>query len=125
MIDKKRILIVDDDPDIQALLKKRLEFGGFACDSAFTIESALKKMGEENPNLVILDLGFSGADGTAFLKNVHQWLPKNHRAPSVIVLSGHHEQDIVEYVMDLGATAFLKKPFDPDVLLSMVNGYIH
>ena|SRR3989338_3631367 len=120
----KKILVVDDDPDIQRLLKKRLESKGFSCECAYTIEMALQMLRDSEPNLVILDLGFQGADGTAFLKNAKQWLPEKGHVPSVIVLSGHHEQDIVDYVIDLGASAFVKKPFDPDNLLSVINTYL-
>lgn len=121
---KKKILVVDDDPDIQVLLKKRLESQGFVCECAPNIEVALQKLHDEEPNLVILDLGFQGTDGTAFLKSAKQWVPERSHVPSVIVLSGHHEQDIVDYVLDLGANAFIKKPFDPDSLISVVNDYL-
>ncbi len=117
----KKILIVDDDPDLQCLLKKRLENCGFDCVNAFSVESALAQIKETKPDLVILDLGFQNADGTAFLKNAAQWLPKGESAPPIIVLSCYNDDDIMDYVMDLGATSFMTKPYDPAALVSMID----
>lgn len=122
----KRILIVDDDPDLQSLLRKRLEHHGFQCSSAFTVESALEKLHAEKPHLVILDLGFKEVNGTAFLHIVHrEWQAKQGgEIPPIIVLSGYNEQGVVDYVLDQGAVGFLAKPVDPEVLLSTVNDFI-
>jgi DNA-binding response OmpR family regulator len=122
---KKKILIVEDDADTQILLKKRLERLGYDCLSAFSVESALESLKSIIPNLVILDLGFASANGTAFLQVAKDWLPEGcHEVPPVIVLSGHKEDEIVEYALDNGAKGFLSKPVDPQTLISMVNNYI-
>lgn len=121
---KKEILIVEDDADTQILLKKRLEKYGFECLSAFTVESALKSLKTTLPDLVILDLGFAAASGTAFLQAAKEWLPEGAEEPPVIVLSGHKEEEIIEMALDNGAKGFLAKPVDPQSLLAMVNNYI-
>lgn len=113
----KQILIVEDDPDLQSLLRKRLERHGFHCTSAFSVEAALEKLGE-GPDLVILDLGFKKTNGTAFLSVCKE---PGEKTPPIIVLSGHTEQGVVDYVLDQGASRFLSKPVDPELLLSTVR----
>lgn len=123
-MDKKTILIVEDDKAMQALLQKRLNFHGFDCVSVFTVESAFQKMRQIKPDLILLDLGFKKVDGTAFLENFAQWLGKKDKRPPVIVMSGHKDKEIVEYVMSAGATDFIGKPFEPDDLIKTVRHYI-
>src|SRR4030095_186333 len=120
----KKILLVDDDEDFQMIVKKRLENFGFFCESAYTVESALAKLKETPPDLVMLDLRFANTDGTAFLKNAKQWLTAGRRMPPIIVLSGYNEKEVVDYVLDVGAVGFLKNPFDSDTLVSMVKDYL-
>lgn len=124
MTSKKQILIVEDDREMQVLLGKRLRASGFSCISTPTVEGALKVLKEVRPNLVILDLGLPGANGTAFLQGAKDWLPPGSQIPPVIVLSGHKDKEVVDYAMDEGAKGFLAKPVDSDLLLRMVNEFI-
>lgn len=120
---KKRILVVDDDEILQAMLKKRLEFHGFECLSAYTVEAALDCLKNMRPDLILVDLGFKKIDGTAFLQHARQWLPENYQMPPMIVLSAHNEKDIVNYCLDEGASGFIAKPFNPDELITMIENY--
>lgn len=121
---KKEILIVEDDNDTQTLLRKRLEHKGFECISTDTVEAALEILKNKSPDLVILDLGLPRINGTAFLTSMRQWLPKGRPVPPVIVLSGHNEKEIVDLVLDEGASGFLSKPVDPEILTSMISNYL-
>ncbi len=121
----KHILIVDDDASILYMLCKRLESQGYHCASASSVEEALQKVKQQPPDLVILDLGFKKADGTSFLKTLDEWVAPGQKLPPVIVLSGMQSQEIIDYVMDLGAAAFLSKPYDSGKLLSIVEQYVH
>ncbi|MBI2339989.1 MAG: response regulator [Deltaproteobacteria bacterium] len=121
---KKQILIVDDDPDVQRLVKKRLQFHGFQCACVSFVETALESLKKSKPNLVILDLGLLHADGTAFLKHAKEWLPEGEETPPIIVLSGHKEQELVDYCLENGASGFIIKPIDPHALVSMVHDYV-
>lgn len=121
---RKCILIVEDDRDLQELLRKRLENKGFDCESAYTVESALNRLKENVPDLVLLDLGFQDANGTVFLNNARQWLPEGAELPPIIVLSCFNDKEVVDYVLDQGASGFLAKPYDPNVLVSTINEYL-
>jgi two-component system chemotaxis response regulator CheY len=121
---RKMILIVEDDRDLQELLRKRLESKGFDCESAYTVESALHRLKESPPDLVLLDLGFQDANGTVFLNNARQWLPEGREMPPIIVLSCFNDKEVVDFVLDQGASGFLAKPYDPTVLVSTINEYL-
>jgi DNA-binding response OmpR family regulator len=121
---EKKILIVDDDLDIQITLTKRLESHGFHCTTASTIDSALRQLETEIPNLIILDLGFRGANGTAFLQNVKHHLPVGSKAPPILILSCYNDKEIVDFVLGYGAVGFLAKPYDPKTLLATIQNYM-
>jgi len=118
---RKRILIVDDDPEINQTLKKRLEYNGFSCPSAASVEMALQKIEKGDFDLVVLDLGFPGVDGTAFLKNVEQHLSPKQKIPPILVLSCYNDKEVVEHVLQSGAVAFMAKPYDSAELLSTIR----
>jgi DNA-binding response OmpR family regulator len=122
---RKCILIVEDDRNLQELLRKRLESKGFDCESAYTVESALHRLKENRPDLVLLDLGFKDANGTVFLNNARHWLPGGTKLPPILVLSCFNDKEVVDFVMDQGAAGFLAKPYDPSVLVATINEYIH
>lgn len=121
---QKKILIIDDDNDLQSLLRKRLESQGFDCASAMSVEEGLQDLKSVRPDLVILDLGFQGANGTVFLKHAKSWLPPGSKIPPIIVLSCYSDKEIVDYTLDLGAVRFLSKPYDPSTLVSMIHQYV-
>lgn len=120
---RKKILIVDDDEGLQFVVTKRLRSAGFECASAQTVEAGLKMCKEWNPDMIVLDLGFMGNDGADFLQSVRQWAP-NGQPPPVLVLSCYSDQDIIDYVMDMGATGFISKPYDAKQLIDHINGCI-
>lgn len=120
----KKILIVDDDPSVQFVVKKRLKKAGFECESALTVEEGLRLLKADKPDLIILDLGFAGVDGADFLQSVKTWMGSAEKVPPIIVMSCYNEKDIVDYVIDLGAADFIAKPYDPSDLVSTVSQYI-
>lgn len=121
----KKILIVDDDPSVQFVVKKRLKKAGFECESALTVEDGLNQLKKWHPDLIILDLGFAGVDGADFLQSVKKWMPEGEKVPPIIVMSCYNEKDIVDYVIDMGAVDFIAKPYDPSDLVSTVCSYIN
>jgi len=120
-VDRKRILIVDDDPEIYRTLKKRLEYNGFSCASATSVETALKKLDKESLDLILLDLGFPGLDGTAFLTSASQHFAPDKKIPPILVLSCYNDEEIVDHVLESGAVAFMAKPYDSKELLSTIR----
>ena len=123
-MEKKEILIIDDDPDILTTLKKRLNKHGFECTTADTVNGGLTKLRDKVPDLVVLDLGFAGPNGTAFLENVRAYLPDGIEAPPILVLSCYNDREVIDLVLDEGAAGFISKPYDPAVLVSTIQGLL-
>jgi len=117
----KRILIVDDDPEIRHNLQKRLEYHGFKCESASSVKSALKKTEELEIDLVLLDLGFPGLDGTAFLKTAFRDPHPHRKIPPVLVLSCYSDKELVDHVLESGAIGFIAKPYDAKELVDTIQ----
>jgi DNA-binding NtrC family response regulator len=123
-----RILIVDDDPDILAGLKKRLEWMGHYTITAKDGAEALTAIRQEAPSLVLLDLELpllSGIDvlerlngrGKATAQSETATLGEDDEAsPPIIVLTAFGTINRAVEAMKLGACDFLTKPFDPDHL---------
>lgn len=124
-VEKKRILIVDDDPEIYHTLKKRLEYHGYDCVSARSVESAFVKLKEDRPDLVLLDLGFPGVDGTAFLQNASLHGSETGKVPPILVLSCYNDREIVDHVMEAGAAGYISKPYNAASLVETIRHFVN
>lgn len=113
----KRLLLVDDDPNIRMMLGDFLIASGYEVTCADSGEEALKRMTEALPDLVILDLGMPGMSGTGFLERITDRLGRT-RVP-VLVLTARG--DMAEFFADKQIAGFVTKPADPDELLAEVQ----
>ncbi len=122
-VEKKAfILLVEDDKFLRELLVRKLEGVGFKISTAVDGREALKKVKEELPDLVLLDLVLPGVDGFDILKEVKE-TPETSKIP-VIILSNLGQREEVERGLKLGADDYLiKAHFTPDEIINKV-GYI-
>jgi DNA-binding response OmpR family regulator len=113
----KRILVVDDDRSIRHLYRSALTISGFAVDVAEDGLSALRRIDEQPPDLIVLDLHLPCVDGLAVLSD----LRANRRTWSipVVVVTGTNYQYAVAQ-----ASAILRKPCAPDDLLSVIEEHL-
>jgi len=114
-----RILVVDDEPDITALVAYHLAKAGFRVSTASTGPEALKAAREERPDIVILDLmlpGVSGYDALAGRRRRDET-----REVGVILLTARREEVDRIRGLSLGADDYLTKPFNPQELLARVG----
>jgi DNA-binding response OmpR family regulator len=115
----KKILVVDDDPDVRLGLQVRLAANNFqlffAADGVTSIAEARK----QTPDLIILDLGLPAGDGFSVLER----LKVNEKMSSipVIVLSGRDRVGNWDRAIKAGAKTFLQKPVTNDKLLSVIR----
>jgi DNA-binding response OmpR family regulator len=118
-MDKAKILIVDDDPDLRRGLNLRLRANQY--DTAYAADgfSAIAMAQKEQPDLIILDLGLPAGDGFVVLERLQQ----NATLSSipVIVLTARDPQGTREQTLRAGATAFFQKPVDNGRLLSAIR----
>jgi CheY-like chemotaxis protein len=116
---KKRILIVEDQPPIVNMLKMRLEAHDYEVITAGDGQEGLEIAKKENPSLIILDVMLPKLSGY----KVCQLLkadPKYNPIP-IIISSGRTPQEIKKVSQEVGADAFVSKPFEADVLLSKMK----
>lgn len=120
MMEKAKILLVDDDPSLLRLLSIRLEAAGFSVDAVDSGKKALGRLAGYHPEVVITDLRMDGMDGMALFDSIHEHFP----ALPVIILTAHGTiPDAVEATRR-GVFSYLTKPFDSKVLLTNVEDAI-
>lgn len=113
---KPVVLIAEDDPDQSDMLREILLDEGYAVETAFSGDVAIRKMLRQPYALVILDIRMPGIDGTQVLR---QFRRENPNAPVVIVSAFATQADMERY-KSYGANASLAKPYDIDELLDLL-----
>ena len=118
-MDKSKILIVDDDPELRRGLNLRLRANHYDTTYATDGLSAITMAQKERPDLIILDLGLPAGDGFTVLERLQQ--SANLSNIPVIVLSAQDSQFSRTRSLQAGAMAFFEKPADNDKLLSAIR----
>jgi CheY-like chemotaxis protein len=114
-----RVLVVDDEPDVLLLCRLNLEQRGHEVIEAPNGQAALELVKERAPDIVILDLMLPGIDGYDVLETLRS--DPETADLRVLVLTAKSLRADRERSQDLGAAAFLTKPFLPDELVSTVD----
>jgi two-component system phosphate regulon response regulator PhoB len=117
-----RILVVDDEPDITALVAYHLAKAGFRVSTAANGPDALKAAREERPDIVILDLMLPGVSGYDVLAELRK--REETREVGVILLTARREETDRIRGLSLGADDYLTKPFSPQELSLRVTGLL-
>ena len=113
------ILVVDDDLDLVDVVRTALEREGFAVDDASDGATALDKIADDTPELVVLDLGLPKVRGLDVLRQV-----RADTAVPVIVLSGRSDEADRIIGLELGADDYVVKPFSPRELVARVRSVL-
>lgn len=116
-MDKKKILIVDDQNGIRILLMEVFNVEGYQTFQASNGKLALEIVRKEAPDLVLLDMKIPGMDGLDILKHIKQI----DSSIKVIMMTAYGELDMIKEATDLGALTHFTKPFDIDELRLAVN----
>lgn len=114
-MDKKKILIVDDEQDLLDFVKLRLEANNYTVITAIDGDEALLVFKKERPDLVLLDILMPKLDGF----KVCQMLKKDPLTKNipVIMLTAKDRLDDIKQAKHAGANGYIIKPFDADTLL--------
>lgn len=115
-----RILVVDDDPDLLALIGMRLSSAGYTVAQAASGVEALAVFRAERPRAVVTDLRMDGMDGHALFERLHAEAP----SVPVIILTAHGTIPDAVAATQRGVFSFLTKPFDGRELLARVAAAI-
>jgi two-component system KDP operon response regulator KdpE len=111
-----RILVVDDEPQILRALGTNLKARGYQVDLAPDGERALALAARTHPDLVILDLGLPGMDGTDVIRGLRGWT-----SVPILVLSVREREADKVAALDAGADDYVTKPFGMDELLARLR----
>jgi response regulator RpfG family c-di-GMP phosphodiesterase len=115
--DRRRILLVDDDPGIRLLLRTTLAADEFAVEEARSAEQAAGIARFWKPGFVILDVGLPGTDGLTFCRDLKG--NPSYGAPIVVLLTGAETSKATADAA--GADAVLRKPFSPLELVTLLD----
>jgi response regulator RpfG family c-di-GMP phosphodiesterase len=116
---KIRILVVDDEEFLRAIVRERLEIAGYSVEEAQNGMDALEKIrnGDGNFDVLLTDIKMPGMDGIALLG---EWAKRSPRTAG-IVMSGNAELDTAVAALKMGACDYITKPFNFDVLLITIE----
>ena len=122
-MDKKKILIIDDETEMVEMETVRLKSSGYEVKAAYDAQSGLKKAREWMPDLIILDIMLPQMDGY----QVCYALKKDtrcHGIPIILVSAVDKKYD-TDLGSKVGADFYITKPFEPAVLLAKIKELIH
>lgn len=114
---KGKVLIVDDAADTLEIIRKLLHFEGYDVIVASTGEEGVKKVEEEGPDVVLMDINLPGIDGNEALRRIRAINPLQ----CVIMLTAFATVENAIQALRQGATEFIKKPFENEHLIHIVN----
>ena len=115
-----RVLVVDDDDAIRAVLAAALREAGFEVDAEADGPEALQRFRRARPDAVVLDLALPGMSGWQFVLACREE-PGCSDVPILVVSAEYDLRTVAEKLRGLGVRACLAKPFDVDVLVAMVG----
>jgi two-component system alkaline phosphatase synthesis response regulator PhoP len=116
---KKKILVIDDMPNVVTMVKARLEASGYEVITALDGQQGLTHANAEKPDLILLDIVMPAGGGYSVYTRLRM-SPKTRSVP-VIFLTAKDKPEDMARAYKLGAEYFVKKPYKPEMLLGTVK----
>jgi CheY-like chemotaxis protein len=115
-----KIMLVEDEPDIQAVAVLALEsIGGFTVETCNSGKEAIERAGGFAPDLILLDIMMPGMDGLVTLNSLRE-IPEIAKIP-VIFMTAKVQSHEIDYYKKQGAIGVIPKPFDPMTLSETIK----
>ena len=115
--DNKRILVIEDDEEMRALLRDMIEEEGYKAASVNNGSEAFRKLAKESFNLIITDVRMPGLTGLDILPGIKKLQPD---AP-IIVITAFGSEEVQRKALERGADAYLEKPIHFDKLRTLIH----
>jgi DNA-binding NarL/FixJ family response regulator len=115
----RRLLLIDDDPNLILLVKDYLEFRGYDVITAENGREALEVLEQETPDMIICDVMMPEMDGYSLVSAIRQD-PKTSWIPVLFLSAKGQSQDRVKG-LNIGADVYMVKPFEPEELVAQVE----
>lgn len=119
----KKILVVDDEPDIMEVATVRLKHMGYEIIPAVDAEEALAILRKDIPDLILLDLLLPNMQGDSFCRKIKSD-ERLKNIPVILFTASSIRSTIPEKMKEMGADDCIIKPFEPQELLDKVKKYI-
>lgn len=123
MANPRRILLVDDEPNIVKIISRRLVAEGFEVLVAMDGEAALEKAKGERPDLILLDVMLPKISGYEVCRQLKQ--DAQYRKIPIIMLTALAQDTDEEFGFEVGTDAYLRKPFRAQQLLDKIKHLLH
>lgn len=118
----KKILFIEDEPDLVMLMQVRLVSEGYQMLSAYDGEEGLKKVEAEKPDLILLDVVMPKIDGLTVCRQLKSDSTTKHIP--IIIVSASGGKDLPERCLAAGADDVILKPFEPEELLTKIKALL-
>jgi len=115
---KIKVLIIDDEPELMEMVSLRLEANDYQVISACDGQEGLDKVRSEKPDLIILDLMLPKIEGYKVCRLLK--FDERYKHIPIILFTARALQSDIELGAEVGADAYITKPFEPDMLLAKV-----
>jgi DNA-binding NarL/FixJ family response regulator len=115
----KRLLLIDDDPNLILLVKDYLEFRGYEVVTAENGQEALDVLDKDTPDMIICDVMMPQMDGYSLVEHVRK-NPRTNWIPVLFLSAKGQSQDRVKG-LNTGADVYMVKPFEPEELVAQVE----
>lgn len=122
MAHKKRILLIEDEEDVAAVIKLQAEISGYKLHVEVDGVNGFKTIMREKPDLILLDIMLPGQNGLDVLRKVRN--VKEIKHIPIIIISGKKEELDIVLGLELGADDYVTKSFSPKVLFSKIKAIL-
>ncbi|MGK7934867.1 MAG: response regulator transcription factor [Xenococcaceae cyanobacterium] len=121
--DSKKLLLIDDDPNLILLVKDYLEFRGYQVMTAENGREALDILEQNIPDMIICDVMMPEMDGYSLVNHIREE-PRTNRIPVLFLSAKGQSQDRVKGLNE-GADVYMVKPFEPEELVAQVESSLN
>ena len=118
----KKILVVDDEPNIVKMVESRLKANGYEVIIAYDGQEAVEKVKSNMPDLIVLDLLLPKIDGYKIFDILKQ--DEKYKNIPIVMLTARAGYEDIKRGLEIGAIAYVTKPFKAEVLLGIIAGAV-
>jgi DNA-binding response OmpR family regulator len=118
----ERILIIQDSPSANAMLKFRLESGGFSVETVETGEEGIEKTKASQYQLILLDYNLPGMNGSQVCRILKE--QGNTKNTPVVFMSAKDEEKLTQITTEAGANGYIGLPFEGKTFIEKIRGFL-
>jgi DNA-binding response OmpR family regulator len=117
-----RILIIQDSPSVNAMLKFRLESGGFSAETVESGEEGVEKTKAHQYELILLDYNLPGMNGSQVCRILRE--QANTQNTPIVLISAKDEDKLIQITKEAGADGYIGLPFEGKKFIEKVTGFM-